>query len=75
MNNVTFSGGFHNSGEITVRAKLGNKSPDGSKFATLSAAQVKKLDRHFCGISGCTCGGHARAGNDSGAMRLVFEGI
>jgi hypothetical protein len=63
---VTFTGGFHNSGAISV---LIQRSPmtvedywkSGQIFAILSDRQIKRLDRHFCGVSGCKCGGLLRA--------------
>ncbi len=52
---ITLSGGFHDSDEITVRAKV-----DGN-YAYLSKNQIKRLDKHFCGMDDCCCGAQWRA--------------
>lgn len=64
---VTLSGGFHNSSPINI--SLPEKVADSLKngevtitdFHVLTRSQRQKLDRHFCGIKGCMCGGVARA--------------
>jgi hypothetical protein len=58
---VTASGGFHNSGDISVIVKDGK----------LSVGQYKKLANHFCGIKSCVCGGISRA-DVSGMPRRDF---
>lgn len=50
---ITISGGFHNAGAITVRAKI---DPRGG--ITLSQHQAKRIGDHMCGIRGCICGMH-----------------
>jgi hypothetical protein len=58
---ITAYGGFHNSPEITI--KIPAISEVDKVFAPeialekLSEFQRKKLNRHFCGIKGCECGG------------------
>lgn len=42
---VTVSGGFHNSADISLRVK-------GER---LSGGQYKRLTNHMCGIKGCVC--------------------
>lgn len=65
MRYVTFSGGFHNSGEIRVRVneRQYNALREGfySYEEILSKYQMKRLDNHFCGIKDCMCGGVYRA--------------
>ncbi len=64
---ITLSGGYHNAEPIKValaetlveRLKAGEVGI--TDYHVLSNAQRKKLDRHFCGIHGCMCGGIARA--------------
>ncbi len=66
MLRITFYGGFHNREEMEIRVKdkksierivKGESHP----LDEISDNQRKKLDRHFCGIKGCTCGGALRA--------------
>jgi hypothetical protein len=57
--NINFSGGFHGHDDVIVRARLQDK---GSYLgAYISAGQAKRLDREFCGMADCMCGGVARA--------------
>lgn len=64
---ITLSGGFHNSDEIKislphkVAESLKNGEVSLTDYHVLSRAQRLRLDRHFCGIKGCLCGGVARA--------------
>lgn len=64
---VTLSGGFHNSSPISislpekVAESLRNEEVSITDFHVISRAQRQKLDRHFCGIKGCLCGGVSRA--------------
>ena len=61
---VTLSGGFHNSPKIRVRIKKGftmDALHTGELYDALSDGQVKKLERHFCGIKGCECGSWVKA--------------
>lgn len=48
---ITISGGFHNAGEITIRAKI---DPRGGIL--ISNGQAKKIRSHMCGVPGCICG-------------------
>ena len=65
---ITLSGGFHNSSSVNAiipadsyeELKTGWESLQG----VLSGAQLKRLNRHFCGVRGCLCGGVARASWD-----------
>lgn len=50
---ITISGGFHNVGEIAIRAKI---DPRGG--IALSKGQSRKIGNHMCGMSGCMCGPH-----------------
>lgn len=64
---IQLKGGFHNAPLITVSLPSvivqGLKSGDLAltDWHVLSRAQRLKLDRHFCGVKGCKCGGVARA--------------
>ena len=66
MLQITFYGGFHNSEEITINIK--NKegikrmiNGESHPLDEVSDYQRKKLDKHFCGIKECACGGVIRA--------------
>ena len=65
MKKIRLSGGFHNSEEVSILlsdAKYKDlKEGVSSLQEVLSPSQYKKLDRHFCGIKGCTCGSFMRA--------------
>ncbi len=70
---VTFSGGFHNSSPITLHMNFGADLDDYKEGRielkelvrnNLTPYQSKRLDKHFCGIQGCTCGGWFRADID-----------
>lgn len=64
---LTLYGGFHNSKPIridvpeTVAARLKSGEVSLTDHHVLTRAQRIKLDRHFCGIRGCKCGGVLRA--------------
>lgn len=56
---ITAQGGFHGAEVIKFwvnRSRLGLGWPH-----MLTDSQRKRADRHFCGISGCKCGGLDRA--------------
>lgn len=57
--NVAFTGGFHDHNEITIRATIRDKGT--YLGAYISDGQVKKLQREFCGMASCQCGGVYRA--------------
>lgn len=72
MKNVKLSGGFHNAPTITLRVsdsaynaikdvENGNITISEWVQRYLSENQEKRLDNHFCGIDGCTCGSYCRA--------------
>lgn len=65
MKYVTFCGGFHNCGAIRVRVNDEQYKNINEGFypldEILSEGQIKRLNRHFCGVKGCTCGGVLRA--------------
>ncbi|WP_289739357.1 hypothetical protein [Paramuribaculum intestinale] len=64
MKNLTLTGGFHNCSPIRVRISDDQMTAlkDGESLdMILSDNQIKKLERHFCGVSGCTCGSWRRA--------------
>jgi len=52
---ITFFNGFHNSPDMTIRARVEHG------VAEISEGQYKRLQRHFCGIASCGCGGARRA--------------
>lgn len=61
---ITLEGGFHNSDSIQVKIKTEylDRIETASDCRQFVSEQVeKKLDKHFCGIKGCKCGGFARA--------------
>jgi len=64
---ITLRGGFHNAGDIKIVLPAGVVSDlEKGKIGitdewVLSKYQRRRLDRHFCGIEGCKCGGVARA--------------
>lgn len=69
--NVRFSGGFHNRPGITIRLSFSPKfrlpetwGPGELKdyvVHSLSRHQREKLEKHFCGVRGCSCGSWTRA--------------
>lgn len=72
MKKVTFSGGFHKVAPISLRVSdkafnaledVKNGFTDISEWVEhfLSKWQESRLNKHFCGISGCTCGSYCRA--------------
>lgn len=63
---VTYSGGFHNSPDMTLRVRVIERN--GYRIGQLSDGQRARLNRHFCGITGCTCGGTSRADADLGEL-------
>lgn len=67
---IEFSGGFHDSAPLRISVKLiyyaRNDYPH-----YLSLKQKIKLSRHFCGISGCRCGGASRAKRELINYKLV----
>lgn len=62
---VELSGGFHSVQPITVqipREKLPTHRVGVSEFFEIfSDNQLDRLDKHFCGISDCSCGAYERA--------------
>ena len=62
---ITFFGGFHNSSAATIRVSNETANDIREGFCSLSECltsyQLRRLNRHFCGIKGCTCGGVMRA--------------
>lgn len=68
MKTITLSGGFHSSPEIKLRvndkayARLKDAEYIKDELAeVLTPYQLNRLDKHFCGIDGCTCGSWMRA--------------
>jgi hypothetical protein len=58
---VTLSGGYHNVDDITIRVPHFGKLDDGVTIvdyidSVITDNQRRRLERHFCGIQGCTCG-------------------
>ena len=69
---VTFWGGYHNVPEINMNISLeayealyyvieGDETLVDWACANLSEYQTKRLDKHFCGIKGCSCGSFEHA--------------
>jgi hypothetical protein len=52
-------GGFHNIAPVNIVAQV---IDDGKgETAWISPGQQARLDRQFCGVKGCGCGGASRA--------------
>lgn len=62
---ITLFGGFHNASAITIRVsnETAKDIHEGFHplFDCLTSYQLRRLNRHFCGVRGCTCGGVIRA--------------
>lgn len=62
---IALFGGFHQSAAINAIIKESDledlKSGNIGIEDALSSAQLERLDRHFCGVEGCSCGGVRRA--------------
>lgn len=65
MKRIRLYGGFHNSPEIIINVSdnaVEDWKNEKSNFQEiLSDYQRKRLENHFCGIKGCTCGSYMRA--------------
>ena len=65
MHYVTFFGGYHNCGAVRVRVNDEQYHELKEGFfpldEVLSSYQMTRLNKHFCGIDGCTCCGVLRA--------------
>ena len=65
MKKITFFGGFHNATAININATDNQVNDLKEGFYSLSEiltdSQYKRLNRHFCGVRGCLCGGVIRA--------------
>lgn len=63
---ITIEGGFHNAAPITFMGDREIITQD-DLIAEIEDLQIhrpatfRRLENHFCGISGCTCGGPRRA--------------
>lgn len=62
---ITLFGGFHNSNDINVIIDSSDfedlKNYNVGLIDVLSSSQLRRLNRHFCGVHGCECGGVVRA--------------
>ena len=58
---IELSGGFHNSSAIRVRVPADFHIACDTLIEGVSELAYERLNRHFCGIKGCTCGGVQRA--------------
>lgn len=62
---LTLYGGFHEVGPINIIVQhqdaLSIMDHEVSLSEVLSESQKKRLEKHFCGIEGCCCGGVMRA--------------
>ena len=65
MKKITLYGGFHNVNDVDVEVTESQYEDirEGLSPLTdiLTDSQIKRLDKHFCGVSDCKCGGVARA--------------
>lgn len=61
MKTITLYGGFHNVSSVRVRISDEDyesvKNGDKPVWEALSESQEKRLDKHFCGMKDCCCGG------------------
>ncbi len=48
---ICISGGFHNRGEIRIRAKMNDRGE-----LSLSNDQAQRIAAHMCPCNGCECG-------------------
>ena len=61
MKEITLYGGFHNASSVRVR--ISDKDYEDIKngnmpiWEAISEAQEKRLNKHFCGMKDCSCGG------------------
>ena len=62
---ITLEGGFHNAEPVRVLVSKNQYIDFNRGLITLSEMlsqyQKTKLDKHFCGVSGCTCGSFTTA--------------
>lgn len=58
---LTLHGGFHNADAVNVHISARDYECLRDHVATLadvlSDSQLARMNRHFCGVEGCTCGG------------------
>ena len=58
---IEISGGYHNVPAMRVRVPADAVIRDGVDLeAILSQVVFARVQRHCCGVSGCTCGGMSR---------------
>ena len=76
---ITLRGGFHNANDIRIvlPADVVSKLEKGEIHLilddVLSDYQRRRLDRHFCGIKDCKCGGVVRAEIDFDNDRKIYK--
>lgn len=62
---LTLYGGFHNANSINVEISASDyeclRDHEATLADVLSEPQLKRMQRHFCGVEGCACGGVLRA--------------
>lgn len=62
---LTLHGGFHNANAVNVHISARDyeclRDHEATLVDVLSETQLAKMNRHFCGVEGCTCGGVLRA--------------
>lgn len=66
MKRIRLYGGFHDSPAITINVKNEKAVVDWQNgqidfYDILTDYQRARLENHFCGIRGCTCGSFMRA--------------
>lgn len=67
---VTFSGGFHNTKPVMVIAKIDSRGQ-----LWIGWSRFVRLQKIFCGRSGCQCGGVHRASMHFGGKGVRTNGI
>lgn len=62
---LTLYGGFHNATPMNVEISASDyerlRDHEATLADVLSEPQFKRVQRHFCGVEGCVCGGVLRA--------------
>jgi hypothetical protein len=68
---------FHNVSDLTIRVASENYIylRDGKTITSveLTLSQIKRISRHFCGISDCKCGSNPRGYEEIAGGRAVIH--
>lgn len=62
---LTLQGGFHNANPVNVQIAASDyeclRDHEATLADVLTETQLTRMQRHFCGVEGCSCGGVLRA--------------